>query len=323
VKKKVDVEVKQRLDTWTKTLADDLADQLVDQIKKQDTFAEYANMALKYRKYMPYIDKAKDKLKARKKSGDKSDLADEQAEARGYFAVRIDLARHPSWVIRKVTMENFALGDAGTFTLAGANISSQPELSDEPMRITVTRAGGLPAVLAFGFEDGKYYGPGLTVTFDVALKDVAGSKLPAWLADMTFACKLVGGLNTAPTLDVDTNRALADLKTKVADNIQAEVTRQVKPAVEKVLKDAAGGLLKGIDVPGLLKGKDGKKPDIGGLLDGVLGGDKGKDKDGKDKKPGIGGLLDGVLDGVLDGDKDKDDKDKDKKDPLKDARELL
>lgn len=323
-RKKVDVDVKQRLDAWTKKLADDLADQVIEQIKKQDTFAEYANEALKYRKYTPYIDKAREKLAARK-SGDKSKKLDADLEALGYFAVRINLTSHPSWIIRKLTMENLALGDGGTYTLVGTNISGRPEMIDEPMHVTVRRSGGPPAVLAFGFSDGAYYGPSLTLMFDVALKDVAGSKLPDCLAEMTFNCLLTGGLNATPQLDVDTHEALDDLKTKAADHIQAEVARQVRQVAEKVLKDAAGGLLKGIDVPGLLKGKDGKKPDTGGLLDGVLGGDKDRDKDGKDKKSGLGGLLDGALDGALDGgkDKDKDDKDKDKKDPLKSARELL
>ena len=305
-KKKIDVEVTQRIDRWTSELARELATRVMEQLEKQDKFADFADEALKYRKYLPYLDKARDALAKRKAGGENDEDRKRRLAESGYLAQRADLVSRPPWLIRKVAFEGFSFGKAGTYSLTGQNVSGRPELADGPMDVRITRTGGFDAVLKYGFADGGYYGPDLSVSVVLSAKDIAGDKLPQWVSQLTFECRFVGGLKSTPRLAIDWDKAIAELRTKVVENIKAEVTKQVTKAV----KDQAGGLLKGIgvDLPGILKGKDGKLPDPKDLL---------KGKDGKKRDPKD------LLKGVLDGGKDKD-KDKDKKtDPLKDARELL
>jgi len=316
-KKKVETEVKQRIDTWTSELAKELAARVMEQVAKQDKFADFADEALKYRKYLPYLEKARKELAKRKAARENDEEYQKQLQARieaeGYLAQRADLVSRPPWLIRKVSFEGFSFGQAGTYSLTAQNITGRPELADGPMDVRVTRTGGFDALLKYGFAEGDFYGPTLSVSLVLSVKDMAGSKLPEWASQLTFECRFEGGLNSTPRLKMDWDKAIAELRTKVVANIEAEVKKQV----EKAVKDQTGGLLKGIDLPGVLKGKDGKKPDPKDLLKGVLDPDKDKDKDKKKPDPGD------LLKGVLGGDKDKD-KDKDKKpDPLKDIRNRL
>ena len=282
-KKKVEAEVKQRIDRWTSDLAKELATRVMEQVEKQDKFADFADEALKYRKYLPYMDKARKELAKRKAARENDEEYKKQlqarAEAEGYLSQRADLVSRPTWLIRKVAFEGFSFGKAGTYSLAGQNVSGRPELADGPMDVRITRTGGFDAVLKYGFADGQYYGPALSVSVVLSVKDIAGDKLPEWVSKLTFECRFAGGLKSTPRLAIDWEKAIDELRTKAVENIKAEVTRQVAKAV----KDQAGGLLKGIgvDLPGtdLLKGKDGKKLDPKDVLKGVLGGDKDKKKD--------------------------------------------
>lgn len=99
---------------------------------------------------------------------------------------------------------------------------------------------------------------GLRTCFAITVRYCGGGKLPPWVSNLKFEGKLTGGLNATPTLDVDLDKALADLRAKAAANIEAEITRQVT----KAAKDAIG-----IDAGDILK-----KPDVKDLLKGVLGG---------------------------------------------------
>lgn len=242
------------------------------------------------------------------------------AERYGHGEVRAEhlVEGSPTALIRLIEVRTLRATwpENETLTLTATNISTHPALVPDKPRIVVTSSGNTfdldlaiaPAAVADGKSELKlnfrnqsvektlgnpnlydivqlqggtwqvaidgFWEPedmDLPVTFQVQNTDLMIPKLKKTVKDQTLPVKFtVGGSLDAPTADLDT-KALTTTTLAIAKKELGNA------AVDAILGEL-GGDLGGIGD----RIKDGLGTDPGGLIDGVLGGNRDKDKDKKD-----------------------------------------
>jgi len=238
------------------------------------------------------------------------------AREQGYLraSARGVLARRPTVTIRKLRIGRASVGQPETYTVTGVNVCDKPELSDEPMVLTVSSTGGADGELRLDYTTPKsrnhlrLFAPNLSadgLMNDRVPLNLSGAKVDV-RADGEFDNEKIdlpveltirgsamregkGMLGLDPAIAARALSAVGDWKVPLklvgptrAPNVQldeSKVLANLKGGATDLIKEGVGGVLKG--------GKS--------TLGGLLGGDKKdpKKKDDKDdKKDKPGGLLD-------------------------------
>ncbi len=145
----------------------------------EDAVVRYFEKAQTLRKYLGKVKKFLEESKAKK---EEEVTAEEKEEAKeklldlaanqGYFALSAKdiLAKHPTWVIRKLSVDRVTLKEGKpAHRFQGSELSSHPGLHPRPMTLSLLPSGGdLPTVaVEFHFEK-----PGEMHTLQLNLKDI-------------------------------------------------------------------------------------------------------------------------------------------------------
>ena len=308
----------------------------------EDTISKYFEDGRKILEHLSklkeYLDKREkaQKRKAEEEGPDKDELA-RLAKAHGYFKLnaRSVLVKHPTVVIRKLTIKDIVIGGK-KYTIEARDLSDMPELNPHPMTIRVADSEGFKAGVGFHFHEAakahqiEVVAPNIPLAecglTDKVPLDISKGKVDAAVKGEfgAAAMNLLVGLRTSG-LQAGASRGFLGLDPQTSQRIMKHLTKL----------DLSLGLQGPVDAPRvviddkqLLDGlktamKDAAQAELAGALDGQL-------KKVLEKSPIKlptdagkilpGGKLPGPLGDLLPGGKKPekgtgDDKDKDKKKP--------
>ena len=121
-----------------------------------DYFEDAEKVPEYLRKLKDYLDEREEGHEETQQPVNRTDVK-EQARLRGYLKLSADavLAKRPVVTIRRLEIDQVQVGDAGTFSLVGEEISEAPELNDRPMKLTVTDEKGFLGEVVLNFTGEK------------------------------------------------------------------------------------------------------------------------------------------------------------------------
>jgi uncharacterized protein (TIGR03546 family) len=128
----------------------------VPEVTISDYFEDAEKVPEYLRKLKDYLDEREEGRQETRQPVSKADVK-EQARLRGYLKLSADtvLAKRPVVTIRRLEIDQVQVGDAGTFSLVGEEISEAPELNGRPMKLTVTDKKGFLGEVVLNFTGEK------------------------------------------------------------------------------------------------------------------------------------------------------------------------